>query len=87
MWFGPRFIGLKVQFPGPRGSSNWVLQKQLSEHADCLCREECEDLDDISEARGVFLCSKIDGDGPQEAVIKVFMQLVLSLVLLTYLDL
>lgn len=75
MWFGPSFKGLKVHFPGSRPSS-WKLEQQISEHADFYTRGECEDLDDISEARAVFLCSKVDGHGPQEAVMKVFMQFV-----------
>ncbi|KAK2760839.1 hypothetical protein FQN54_002078 [Arachnomyces sp. PD_36] len=74
MWFGPSFTGLEVQFSG-RCPSVWKLEQQISEHADFCSRQECEDLDDISEARAVFLCSKVDGYGPQEAIMKVFMQI------------
>lgn len=69
MWFRG-FIGMKVEFP----KSNWILSKQISEHAHSYTQEECQDLDAISEARAVFFCSKVDGDGPQEAVMKAFMQ-------------
>jgi hypothetical protein len=78
MWFGPSFINLKVTFPGPNPST-WVLKEQISENDDPRTQEECEELETIPEVRGVFICSKIEGNGSQEAIMKVVMQFVYSL--------
>ncbi|KAK2765574.1 hypothetical protein FQN54_008428 [Arachnomyces sp. PD_36] len=74
MWFGPNFLNLKVTFPGPKGST-WALKEKISENADILSQETCEEFEMIPEVRGVFVCSKIEGYGPSEAIIKVIMQI------------
>lgn len=73
MWFGPWFSGLRVTFPGPNPST-WLLREQISENDKVETQSFCGEMDIISEARAVFICSKIEGDGPEEAMIKVFMQ-------------
>jgi hypothetical protein len=78
MWFARDFIDLTVTFPGPNAST-WVIREQIFENPDQRPQDECEEFDMISEARGVFICSKIEGYGPTEAVIKVVMQFVPSL--------
>ncbi|KAK2758288.1 hypothetical protein FQN54_004134 [Arachnomyces sp. PD_36] len=74
MWFGPEFIGQEVTFSKPNPST-WVLKEQISEHADSYNQEDCEELDLIPEARAVFTCSRRDGEGPEEAIIKILMQI------------
>ena len=76
MWFTPEFVGMKVEFPGPNPST-WTLREGISEHANNYGEEQCKGGDYIPEARAVFLCNKDKGDGPEEAVMKVFLQFVL----------
>ncbi|KAK2754653.1 hypothetical protein FQN54_006786 [Arachnomyces sp. PD_36] len=74
MWFGPNFLSLTVTFPGPN-SSTWQLKEQISENFDQSTQIEFQDFDMIPEVRGVFICSKVSGNGPKEAVMKVIMQI------------
>ena len=78
MWFGPELFGQEVTFIEPNPST-WVLEEMISEHAACYDEVDCKDMSIIPEARAVFLCSKRDGDGPEEALIKIYMQFVILL--------
>jgi hypothetical protein len=72
-WFDKdEFIGSEISFPQPQ-SSTWRLDTKLSE-------SEFYDTEDdakhglTSEVRAVFACTRLTGDGPREAVIKIHMQ-------------
>lgn len=75
MWFGPNFIDLRVTFPGSNPST-WIIKEQISENEEEKSQDWCREMDTIPEVRGVFICSKLEGNGPKEAVMKVIMQFV-----------
>jgi hypothetical protein len=62
-------------FPAPKPSA-WVLKEKLSENAYLRSEEECKETEMISEARAVFICSRVDSIDSEEAIIKIRMQLV-----------
>lgn len=70
--YGPIFIGREITISG----STWVLGEKISEKVDSRDKRQCESMNDIREARAVFVCSKRYGYGPNEAVMKIIMQLV-----------
>jgi hypothetical protein len=72
-WFGDSFIGSEVSFTKP-DPSTWRLKEKISENADHETEEGARKLEMVSEARAVFICSRVDGPLPQEAVIKIRMQ-------------
>ncbi|KAJ5591445.1 uncharacterized protein N7459_001814 [Penicillium hispanicum] len=73
VWFDDdEFIGTKVSFPS---GSVWKLETKIREHAYQQHQRDCEELGINSEARGVFCCSKVSGDGPPTAVIKIRLQI------------
>ena len=74
-WFDDSFIGRKVLFPAPKPSA-WVLKEKLSENAYVQSEEECKEMEMISEARAIFICSRVDSIDSEEAIIKIRMQLV-----------
>lgn len=72
IWFDDaEYIGLEVSFPS---GSIWKLQTKIREHAYQESQRDCEELGLNSEARGLFTCSKVSGDGPATAVIKIRLQ-------------
>lgn len=67
IWFEDEdYIGSTVYFPC--GSSTWRLDKKLSEN-EYRVDEDLAQLGLGAEARAVFLCTKLSGYGPEEAVI------------------
>lgn len=71
-WFDDNeYIGSEVSSPT---GSMWKLETKIHEHSYFESQEDCEELDIQSEARGMFLCSKVPGDGPPTAVIKTNLQ-------------
>ena len=73
-WFSDQFIGSKVSFKTSDSSSTWQLKQKISENADCEPDSIAREMETVSEARGVFICSRVDGLTQQEAVIKIRMQ-------------
>jgi hypothetical protein len=72
IWFADdEYIGAEVSFPD---GSAWKLSSKTREHAYYESQTDCEDFGIQSEARGVFVCSKLSGDGPPAAVIKIRLQ-------------
>lgn len=51
-----------------------MLEEGISEKADDFDETDCKEMDEVREARAVFICSKRDGNGPEKAIMKVFMQ-------------
>ena len=72
-WFGDNFIDSEVSFTKP-DRSTWRLMQKISENAYHETEENAKSLDVVSEARAVFICSRVDGLQHQEAVIKIRMQ-------------
>ena len=72
-WFGDNFIGSEVSFIKP-DSSTWRLKQKITENAYCETENAARELDMVSEARAVFICSRVDVLEQQEAVIKIRMQ-------------
>ena len=70
-WFDDHFIGSEVSFIKPT-SSTWKLKQKISENAYRETENDARELEMVSEARAVFICSRAD-DGQQEAVIKIRM--------------
>lgn len=74
IWFEEdEYIGAKLSFPS---GSAWRLDSKIREHGYYETRADVEEMGIHSAARGVFFCSKISGDGPSTAVIKIRLQLV-----------
>ncbi|KAK2754651.1 hypothetical protein FQN54_006784 [Arachnomyces sp. PD_36] len=75
MFLAADFVGQEITFPGPgSNSSTWLLTEQISENLRSRPKEWCDEYGFKSEVRGVFYCSKVAGEGPDEAVIKIIMQ-------------
>ena len=72
-WFGDNFVGSKVSFIKP-DSSTWQLKQKISEYAYRETENIAREMEMVSEARAVFICSRADGLTQQEAVIKIRMQ-------------
>ena len=76
VWFDEdEYIGTDVSFPS---GSVWNLKSKIREHSYYESQADCEELDIPSEARGAFVCSKVSGDGPSTAIIKIRLQSVIS---------
>lgn len=72
IWFDDdEYIGSEICFPA---GSTWKLQTKLREHAYQEDQRDYEELQVHSEARGIFICSKVSGDGPPTAIIKIWLQ-------------
>ncbi|PYI02598.1 hypothetical protein BO78DRAFT_351264 [Aspergillus sclerotiicarbonarius CBS 121057] len=72
-WFDDDdYIGLELAFP--KGST-WKLDKKIQEHEDIYGQTDHEEGGIISEARAAFIGSKVSGEGPSTAVIKIHMQI------------
>ncbi|PYI35703.1 hypothetical protein BP00DRAFT_483899 [Aspergillus indologenus CBS 114.80] len=72
-WFDEDdFLGTETSFPS---GSVWRLESKIHEHSYYEEQSECEALGIHSEARGVFSCSKVSGNGPPTAVIKMRLQI------------
>jgi hypothetical protein len=52
------------------------LDRKITENESFNSQTEWETYRLCSEARAVFFCSKVSGDGPSDAVIKIHMQYV-----------
>lgn len=63
-----------VLYPFPSLNSLCGCQSARFENDFQYGEEFCNDLDVPSEARAVYLCSGVDGDTQEEAVIKIRMQ-------------
>lgn len=77
-WFeDDDYIGTTVSFPS---GSTWKIQKKLKENEHYVHESlaQIEGMGFVSEARAVFIVTKLSGEGPQEAVIKIRMQYVLD---------
>ena len=72
-WFGDNFIDSEVSFT-KLDRCPWRLKQKISENAYHETEEGAKRLDMVSEARAVFICSRVDGLQHQEAVIKIRMQ-------------
>jgi hypothetical protein len=72
-WFGDNLIGSQVSFTGSDPSA-WRLELKISENADQDTEEYAKEMEVVSEARAVFICSRVDGFAHHEAVIKIRMQ-------------
>ena len=72
-WFDDHFIGSEVSFIKP-DPSTWRLKQKISENAYRETEKDARELDMVSEARAVFICSRVDDLEQQEAVIKTRMQ-------------
>ncbi|KAH8804583.1 hypothetical protein F5884DRAFT_859207 [Xylogone sp. PMI_703] len=71
VWFeDEKFLGSEISFP----DSTWRLETKLSEH-EYYEGERSAKIGLGSEARAVFLCSKLTGSGPEQAIIKIRMQI------------
>ncbi|EAU38935.1 predicted protein [Aspergillus terreus NIH2624] len=71
-WFKEEdYIGTVVSFP----SGSWKLDRKITENESFNSQTEWETYKLCSEARAVFFCSKVSGDGPSDAVIKIHMQI------------
>ena len=76
VWFDEdEYIGTDVSFSS---GSVWKLKSKIREHSYYETQTDCEELDIQSEARGAFVCSKVSGDGPPTAIIKIRLQSVIS---------
>ncbi|EEP78733.1 predicted protein [Uncinocarpus reesii 1704] len=84
-WFDDTWIGHLVHFSEPQPSA-WILQKKLSEHAVFPKKGYAEEYRVPAEIKAVFVCSKLGGPGPLEAVLKIWMQLSSTSVPLTKRD-
>lgn len=72
IWFDDdEYIGSEISFPA---GSIWKMQTKMREHACQEDQRDCEELQLHSEAHGLFTCSKVSGDGPPTAVIKIWLQ-------------
>ncbi|KAJ5613622.1 hypothetical protein N7528_007276 [Penicillium herquei] len=72
-WFeDDEYIGSEVSFPC---GSIWKLETKIHEHAYQHTQYDWESIQLTSEARGVFTCSKVSGDGPSTAIIKIRLQI------------
>lgn len=64
-WFNDLWIGHEVAIRNSKGSEwPWKLQAKI--------QENFRDISGISEARGVYICRRVDGD--DECVMKVRIQ-------------
>lgn len=72
VWFDDDdYIGSTVQFP--LRSATWKLERKLQENEIHI--HESEGMDGYGpEARAVYVCSKLNGHGPEEAVVKIRKQ-------------
>ncbi|KAJ5131581.1 uncharacterized protein N7515_007620 [Penicillium bovifimosum] len=71
-WFDEdEYIGAEVLFPS---DSVWRIGTKIREHSYYETQRDCEELGIQSEARGVFVCSNVSGDGPCTAIIKIRLQ-------------
>ena len=71
-WFDDdEYIGTEVSFPS---GSVWRIDMKIREHGYYETQMDCEELDIQSEARGVFICSKVSGHGPSTAIVKIRLQ-------------
>ncbi|KAH8433771.1 uncharacterized protein LDX57_011405 [Aspergillus melleus] len=76
IWFDDgEYIGTEISFPF---NSVWRLDVKIREHSYIEPQRECEDLHVNSEARGAFICSKVSGNGPPTAIVKIRLQSVPS---------
>ena len=70
-WFNDEtYIGSSVSF----SSSVWRLERKITEHEYYETQLDVEELGINSEARGVFISTKLSGNGPSTAVIKIRLQ-------------
>ncbi|KAJ6031402.1 hypothetical protein N7540_002134 [Penicillium herquei] len=69
-WFD-RYIGTEMSFGD---GSTWRLNTKIHEFENQESQQVCDDDEIESEARALFLCAKVAGDGPFNAVIKMRMQ-------------
>lgn len=66
-------INSTVSFPS---ESTWKLERKMQENEYYIPKDTAQINGLGSEARAVFIGSKLSGDGPQEAIIKIRMQYV-----------
>ncbi|XRM43565.1 hypothetical protein ABZX51_006731 [Aspergillus tubingensis] len=72
-WFEDNdYIGLEVAFPG---GSTWKIERKIREVEVLHTQDDYEDLNCTSQARATFECSKVAGNGPPTALIKIHMQI------------
>lgn len=65
-WFQHHFDNLKVTFNKDHEQSTWKLEKKLTDRHRYAALNH--------EARAVYECTKLEGPGPEEAIIKIKMQ-------------
>ncbi|KAL4893373.1 hypothetical protein BDV59DRAFT_178108 [Aspergillus ambiguus] len=71
IWFDDdEYMEAEISFPS---GSVWRLDEKIREH-DYYESQDMEQLGVHSEARGTFFCSKVSGDGPPAALIKIRLQ-------------
>ncbi|GKZ25959.1 hypothetical protein AbraIFM66951_002072 [Aspergillus brasiliensis] len=72
VWFDDNdYIGLELAFPG---GSVWKIVRKIKETKVLYTEREHELYKATSEARATFECSKVAGNGPPTALIKIHMQ-------------
>lgn len=73
-WFeDDDWISTVVSFPT---GSRWRIDSKIREHEYYESQCDVEQLGIHSEARGAILCSKVSGDGPSSAFLKVRLRCV-----------
>lgn len=73
-WFDDNdYIGLELAFPG---GSTWKIERKIKEAENLHTQGEYEIWKCTSQARATFVCSKVAGNGPPTALIKIHMQYV-----------
>ncbi|CAK41072.1 uncharacterized protein An12g02300 [Aspergillus niger] len=72
-WFDDNdYIGLELAFPG---GSTWKIERKIKEAENLHTQGEYEIWKCTSQARATFVCSKVAGNGPPTALIKIHMQI------------
>lgn len=74
-WFDKRFKDLTVTFNDNENPSTWKLKKKITDRERHFYPQGYSSSK-YPEARAVYICSKVEGTGPDEAVMKIKMQYV-----------
>ena len=75
IWFDDDdWLGLELSFPG---GTRWDITTKIRECEDLYSQQDHEEGGIVSEARAVFAASKVAGQAPPTAVLKIHMQYVL----------
>ncbi|RDH35862.1 hypothetical protein BDQ94DRAFT_185892 [Aspergillus welwitschiae] len=72
IWFDDGdWLGLELSFPG---GTRWKVTTKIRECEDLYSQKDHEEGGIVSEARAVFVASKVAGQAPPTAVLKIHMQ-------------